>query len=153
MAMLYYAFVLWASLLAHTVGPAAPNAPAVAMATQAVAPMAAPMPAPAGVPATTAPLPLARLTYNDPCQVFGSIYIEKSARYADLVVYKEKDRAWANVAVFLEDNALFADRIGRWHITDNRGLADFTVYYTNRANLADMRIFITDLEAEAGCVQ
>ena len=91
------------------------------------------------------------LVETDPCQIYGTVYIEKNKSYANYLVFEDDSGAFADVLVFKQENKLFADDSGLWHFTDDKSLADFTIYLTPKKNQADFSIFYIDKESFAGC--
>jgi hypothetical protein len=87
----------------------------------------------------------------DFCNVFGSVYIEKSAQAADYRVYVESSEAFSNIKVFKVDSRIYADGQGLWHFTDKKAFADFTVYFEPKKGLADFTVYFIDVESFAGC--
>jgi hypothetical protein len=97
----------------------------------------------------TALLPQSRPT---PCDVFGQIYVEKDPYLATFRVFVEKNNEFnADVVVFEENNALFADKPGFWYFTDKRGFANYSIAYVQDRNVADFVIYFTNRELYAGC--
>lgn len=106
-----------------------------------------PMPA---VP-LVAPTPLGSV---DPCRLYGSVYLETDPRrrsQAFGVVYQEPDEAFADVLVYRETNKLFADKAGLWYLTDARDFADYVLLVTDNRNLADFSFHYTKVRSFAGC--
>ena len=88
---------------------------------------------------------------SDPCNLYGSVFIETNKRRADYIIYQEKSEVFADLKVFKEDNKLLADDQGLWFFTENKDFADFTIYFeTDPANV-DFTIFYTDVAVYAGC--
>lgn len=87
----------------------------------------------------------------DPCQLYGTVFIESSRTYVDYIIYEEESEAFADLMIYKQENQLFADGQGLWHITKDRSFADFTIYITTKKNQADFTIFYTDTESFAGC--
>ncbi len=85
------------------------------------------------------------------CELKGSVYIEKDKSRADYIVYVEESEAFADMLVFKEENEFFADEAGLWFFTENRGLAEFRIYITDRKSEAHFSIFYTDAPSFAGC--
>lgn len=91
----------------------------------------------------------------DVCRIYGRVYLDKG-QPRDIgipyfVVYQEKNDAFADLVVFKEDNRLFADGPGLWYVTEERGLADFILYVTDRRGFADFTFQYTDARSFAGC--
>ncbi len=85
------------------------------------------------------------------CNIFGSVYLEPNKAYADLVVFVEESEAFAHLPVFKTDNRLFADRSGLWHIVKDPNQARFRIHITRNKALADFTIYYIDTESFAGC--
>ncbi len=89
----------------------------------------------------------------DICSLYGTVYVEKERTRADFLVFVEESEAFADLVVHNEDNLLFADKSGLWHITKNRGLANFTIFYVDDKYAAHFTIHFTDAATFAGCNQ
>ena len=92
----------------------------------------------------------------EPCKIFGSVYLEHDPRQANAcfaVVYIEPEKAFADVLVFKETNKLFADKAGLWCPADNREFADYVLYVTTDRSRADFAIHYTTVRSFAGCKQ
>lgn len=87
----------------------------------------------------------------DFCKLFGSVYIEKSAKTADFRVFEEESEAFCDIRVFEVEHRLYADREGLWHFTDKKEFADFTIFYEPKKGLADFSVYFIDVESFAGC--
>lgn len=87
----------------------------------------------------------------DYCRIFGAVYVEKNPRQADYHVYIEDSEAFADIVIYKADNRLFADKEGLWYFTDKKAFADFTVYFEKDRGLAEFSICYTDTESFAGC--
>jgi hypothetical protein len=88
----------------------------------------------------------------DPCQMFGSVYIEEKHRtLASHHVYLEEAEELADLNVFKVESHLFADHTGHWYITKNREEADFVIFIEKNKGLADFSIHYTKTESFAGC--
>ncbi len=98
--------------------------------------------------------PAARFGSVDPCKVYGSIYLEtdptrRSGCFG--IVYVEPDQAFADLLVFKEANKLFADKAGLWAEAPNREFADYVLFVTPTRGLADFTIHYTPARSFAGC--
>ncbi len=103
---------------------------------------------------TRRPAPAARFGSVDPCKVYGSIYLEtdptrRSGCFG--IVYVEPDQAFADLLVFKEANKLFADKAGLWAEAPNREFADYVLFVTPTRGLADFTIHYTPARSFAGC--
>lgn len=95
--------------------------------------------------------PEKRRTPPDICQLFGAVYVEQQAAFADYRVYKEEIESFAKLVVYREEAEDFADRPGFWYFTDVKAFADFTIAYESNQGLADFTIAFTDFRSAAGC--
>lgn len=100
------------------------------------------------------PALVARKGSVDPCKVYGSIYLEtdptrRSGCFG--IVYVEPDQAFADLLVFKEENKLFADKAGLWAEAPNRDFADYVLFVTPTRGLADFTIHYTPVRSFAGC--
>jgi hypothetical protein len=87
----------------------------------------------------------------DVCQLYGVVYVTDNPHEANFKVYIEDSEAFADLAVFREENRLMADEPGIWFITDTRAFANFAVYFERNRGQADFAIFFTDILSFAGC--
>lgn len=90
----------------------------------------------------------------EPCRIFGTVYFETNpARRGECFgsVYFEPEQAFADVLVFKEDNKLFADKPGFWYLTEGRAFADYVLYVSPTRALADFSITYTTIRSFAGC--
>ncbi|UOQ73846.1 DUF6150 family protein [Hymenobacter cellulosilyticus] len=90
----------------------------------------------------------------DPCRIYGSIYLETDPNrrsYCFATVYLEPDEAFADLLVYQEDNKLFADKAGFWYQTPTRDFADYVLFVTDKRALADFYIYYTKSRSFAGC--
>lgn len=90
----------------------------------------------------------------DPCKTYGSVYLETDpARRGGCfgIVYVEPDPAFADLLVFKESNKLFADKAGLWAEAPNRDFADYVLFVTPTRGLADFTIHYTTVRSFAGC--
>jgi hypothetical protein len=86
-----------------------------------------------------------------PCNIYGSVYFVKDKFQADFSVYIEETESFADLVVFREDNALYADKSGVWFIANKIGLADYRVYIETIKGRANFSIHYTDNRSFAGC--
>ena len=106
-------------------------------------------PTPAAVPAraaTTASL--------EPCRIYGSVYLETDPGrrgYCFVSVYLEPEEAFADLLVFNEQNKLFADKAGLWHEAPSRNFADYVLFVSPNRGTADFAIHYTKVRSFAGC--
>ncbi|WP_242582920.1 DUF6150 family protein [Hymenobacter telluris] len=90
----------------------------------------------------------------EPCRIYGSVYLERDPRrrgYCFGVVYVEPEEGFADLLVFPEDNKLFADKPGLWYFTEARDFADYALFVTDNRGLADFSIHYTKVRSFAGC--
>ena len=107
----------------------------------------APAPGPAKSPAA-GPL--------EPCKIFGSVYLETDpARrsYCFGTVYVEPEEAFADLLVFKEQNKLFADKPGLWADAPARDFADYVLLVVTDRSRADFSVHYTTVRSFAGCRQ
>ncbi|AMJ64459.1 hypothetical protein [Hymenobacter sp. PAMC 26628] len=103
---------------------------------------------------TRRPASAARHGSVDPCKVYGSIYLETDPTRRNGcfgIVYVEPDQAFADLLVFKEENKLFADKAGLWAEAPNRDFADYVLFVTPTRGLADFTIHYTPVRSFAGC--
>ncbi|QIX62086.1 hypothetical protein HER32_13175 [Hymenobacter sp. BT18] len=101
-------------------------------------------------------VPFAALAVSsvEPCQIYGSIFLEKDPRRRSqcfATVYVEPEEAFADVLVYQENNKLFADKAGFWYFTGARDFADYALFVTDNRSLADFSIQYTKIRSYAGC--
>jgi len=87
----------------------------------------------------------------DPCKIYGSIYIADNPDRVDFFIYEESSEIFADLVIYEEENLLFADRQGIWHFTENRGQADFSIFFVDDPSRAHFSVFFTDVLSFAGC--
>lgn len=90
----------------------------------------------------------------EPCKIYGSVYLETDPgrrSYCFGTVYVEPEEAFANLIVFKEDNKLFADRAGLWADAPARDFADYVLLVTPDRSKADFAIHYTKVRSFAGC--
>lgn len=88
------------------------------------------------------------------CRMFGSVYLTddpKQKNYARFTVFIDTEDTYADLLVFKENNKLFADAPGLWHITTSRNFADHVLFITTNRALADFTIHYTKARTFAGC--
>ena len=85
------------------------------------------------------------------CQLSGSVTEEKEASRARFRVYREESESFADLVVFKAENALFADKPGKWHFTSSRAQAKFSIIWVEERSQADFSVYITETESFAGC--
>ncbi len=90
----------------------------------------------------------------EPCKIYGSVYLETDPSrrsYCYGTVYVEPEEAFADVLVFKEDNKLFADKAGLWADAPARDFADYVLLVTTDRSRADFAIHYTKVRSFAGC--
>lgn len=113
--------------------------------------------APAFSPATPPPVAPSRQPVAgplEPCRIYGSVYLETDpARrsYCLGTVYVEPEEAFADLLVFKESNKLFADKAGLWADAPARDFADYVFLVTTDRSRADFTIHYTKVRSFAGC--
>ncbi|RIY10281.1 hypothetical protein D0T11_10280 [Hymenobacter rubripertinctus] len=99
-------------------------------------------------------VPAAVVGSVDPCRLYGSVYLEHDPRRRSgcfAVVYLEPEEAFADLLVYPETNKLFADQAGLWYLTEGRNFADYALFVTHNRNLADFSFQYTKVRNYAGC--
>ncbi|WP_231590695.1 hypothetical protein [Hymenobacter terrenus] len=92
----------------------------------------------------------------EPCKIYGSVYLETDPSrrsYCFGTVYVEPEEAFADLLVFKENNKLFADRAGLWADAPARDFADYVLFVTPDRGKADFAIHYTTVRSFAGCKQ
>jgi len=93
-----------------------------------------------------------RMRYEDPCQIFGTAYVETDRQRATYFVYIEtEDDYSADLRVFKEYNQLYADKSGYWFLSKTKAFADFSIFVVPYRSEADFTIFYVEDEMNAGC--
>ncbi|WP_235183894.1 hypothetical protein [Hymenobacter sp. IS2118] len=90
----------------------------------------------------------------EPCKIYGSVYLETDPRrrnYCFGTVYVEPEEAFADLIVFKESNKLFADKAGLWADAPARDFADYVLLVTTDRSRADFAIHYTKVRSFAGC--
>jgi hypothetical protein len=90
----------------------------------------------------------------EPCKIYGSVYLETDPSrrsYCFGTVYVEPEEAFANLIVFKEQNKLFADKAGLWADAPARDFADYVLFVTTDRGKADFAIHYTTVRSFAGC--
>ncbi len=90
----------------------------------------------------------------EPCKIYGSIYLETDPsrrNYCFGTVYVEPEEAFADLLVFKEANKLFADKAGLWADAPARDFADYVLFLTTDRSKADFAIHYTTVRSFAGC--
>ena len=110
---------------------------------------------PVGKTPAAAPVPASEIrAAKNYCHVYGAVYLERDPRYkntASAIVFLNEEEAFANMVVYRENNKLFADGPGIWYITPHKAFANHILYVTDQRNLADFTVFYTDVRSSATC--
>ena len=85
------------------------------------------------------------------CQLKGSVYVTDRPEDAHFRVYVEDYETSADLVVYSEENRLFADQPGVWHFTKKPAFANFRIYLTDTKAFSDFSIAYTDVASFAGC--
>lgn len=96
-------------------------------------------------------LPLKAISQPAYCQLSGSVLEEKEPARAQFRVFREESESFADLVVFSAENALFADKPGKWHFTASRAQARFSIFWVKEKSQADFSVYITETESFAGC--
>ena len=90
----------------------------------------------------------------DPCKIYGNIYIETvNKSLANYRVFIEENESFADLVVFKQKSRLFADRVGQWNFVSDKSFADFIIYFEDVKGFANFSIYYTEQEGFAGCKQ
>lgn len=90
----------------------------------------------------------------EPCKIFGSVYLETNPSQRNTcfgTVYEEPNDAFADLIVYEETNRLFADQTGLWYPAENREFADYVLYVTTDRSRADFTFHRTKVRSYARC--
>lgn len=87
----------------------------------------------------------------DICKLRGSVYVTDKPNRAHYYVFVEDYESSADLTVYMEENKLYANQPGLWFFTDKEAFADFVVYFTGSKGMADFTIYYTDVASFAGC--
>ncbi|MEM9984634.1 MAG: DUF6150 family protein [Bacteroidota bacterium] len=87
----------------------------------------------------------------DPCKLYGAIYVEQTAAFADYRVFVQDIEAFADLVVYKESGDLYADQTGLWYLTDTKSFADFSIYIEDVEAFAQFTIAYTPFRSAAGC--
>lgn len=89
----------------------------------------------------------------DPCKLYGRIYVEKNRAYADVRIFVDETEGLADLVVYRHENMLYADKNGQWYFTQNRMDADYWIYLEENRGMADLIVAYTETESFAGCTR
>lgn len=87
----------------------------------------------------------------DPCQLQGAVFVEEVEGFATYRVFVEDIENFADLSVYKEPVRGFADKPGRWHFTDTKAFADFSVAFVDVKVRADFSIYYTEFQSLSGC--
>ena len=90
----------------------------------------------------------------EPCKIYGSVFLETDPgrrNYCFGTVYVEPEEAFADLLVFKENNKLFADRAGLWAEAPARDFANYVLFVTPDRSKADFSVHYTAVRSFAGC--
>lgn len=88
---------------------------------------------------------------RDICDLYGAVYVESVAAFADHRVFVEDTEGFADLVIYKEDSEAFANDRGHWYITNVKAFADFTIYVEEVKGFADFSIAYTEFRTAAGC--
>lgn len=88
---------------------------------------------------------------DDYCKLYGAVYVEDVAAFANYKVFVEDIESFADLVVYKENTEAFADQPGYWYFTDVKGFADFTIYLEPVKSFADFSIAYTEFRTAVGC--
>lgn len=87
----------------------------------------------------------------DPCRLQGAVFVEEVESFATYRVFAEDVENFADLRVYKEPVRGFADKVGRWHFTDTKSFADFSVAFVDVKVRADFSIYYTEFQSLSGC--
>lgn len=90
-------------------------------------------------------------TGNDICELYGPVFKESVKAFADFAVYIEDNESFADLVVFEQDVEAFATRPGHWYFTDVKAFAKFTIFEERTRGFADVSVAYTNFRTSAGC--
>ncbi|MEZ4772972.1 MAG: hypothetical protein R3D00_07310 [Bacteroidia bacterium] len=88
---------------------------------------------------------------KDICELYGAVYVEEVAAFANYKVFVEEIESFADFVVFREDTEAFANEPGHWFFTDVKGFANFTIFVEPVKGFADFSVAYTDFRTAVGC--
>lgn len=100
-----------------------------------------------GAVAPTAPA----LTPDNICELYGPVFRESVKAFADHAVYVDDNESFADLVVFEQDVEAFATKPGHWYFTNVKAFARFTIFEEKTRGFADFSIAYTDFRTSAGC--
>ncbi len=87
-----------------------------------------------------------------PCEVYGRIFEVDDPIEANFIVY-EGTEAFADLVVYEQRNRLYADKQGMWYFEEQKENARYRVFFTDKESEADFVVYFTRFESFAGCDQ
>ena len=90
---------------------------------------------------------------NPYCKIYGSFFEVDYAHQADYIIYEEESEGSADVIVYEQLNRLYADRPGMWFFTDKKDFAQYKIYFSKKRQDAHFSVYFTTFESFAGCNQ
>jgi len=94
---------------------------------------------------------LAFNTKNEICQLKGAVFIESVAGLADYSVAILEQEDFADLVVFKEKSKAFCEDAGHWYLTSIRAEADFIIFIERFPERADFSLCYTEYPSLAGC--
>ena len=85
------------------------------------------------------------------CQAYGSVYEVNEPYLADLIIFEALSEVTADLLVYEQQNRLYANKPGMWYFEDKKDFARFKIYFTPNKSEADFVIYFTEFESFAGC--
>jgi hypothetical protein len=85
------------------------------------------------------------------CAIRGAIYYTTFRQQADFTIFVEDSPDFADMQVYKERQRLFADKPGLWHFVDHPHLADYILFVEQNRSAADFTIAYTPTQSFAGC--
>ena len=85
------------------------------------------------------------------CQAYGSVYEVNEPYLADLIIFEELSEVSADLLVYEQQNRLYANKPGMWYFEDKKDFARFKIYFTPNKSEADFIVYFTEFESFAGC--
>ena len=85
------------------------------------------------------------------CQVYGSVYEVNEPYLADLIIFEELSEVTADLLVYEQQNRLYANKPGMWYFEDKKDFARFKIFFTTNKSEADFIVYFTEFESFAGC--
>ena len=87
------------------------------------------------------------------CRLFGSFFEVDDPMEADYMVYLEASETFADLIVYEQSNRLYADKEGMWYFEKKSNNARYRVFFTDKKKEAHFSVYLTRFESFAGCNQ